>query len=86
MPGEDYRSVWCLLDGDATPFEIDVVPSYKVNRLQEAIKLRKVLPHVDASRLLIWMVRTVYRLLPYASLTLSSFEGGLGFMGCVLPP
>jgi hypothetical protein len=83
MSGQPVRSFWCLVDGDATPFEIDVTPNVKVNRLQEEIKHRKVLLHVDASNLLIWKVSIVYRLLAYESLTLSSFEGILGLIVCV---
>ena len=53
-------SLWCLIDGDSRPFEVDAPVDVNVNRLKEAIRAKKergFLRDVDASDLELWKVR-----------------------------
>jgi len=61
MPGEQTRTLWCLVDHDPTPFEVTVSDSVKIDLLKDAIKEKKVLRDVDASSLMLWQVRIFYR-------------------------
>jgi hypothetical protein len=61
MPGEQTRTLWCLVDHDLAPFEVTVSDSVKIDLLKDAIKEKKVLHDVDASSLMLWQVRIFYR-------------------------
>ena len=54
------NSLWCLVDGDSRPFEVDVPVDVNVNRLKRLVhkeKERGFLRDVDASDLDLWKVR-----------------------------
>jgi Crinkler effector protein N-terminal domain len=62
MPGEQTRTLWCLVDGDYSPFDVTVYDNHNINRLKESIKEKKnqLLFKEDASSLELWKVRIFY--------------------------
>jgi len=61
MPGEQTRTLRCLVDHDPAPFGVTVYDSVNIDHLKDAIKEKKVLRDVDASSLMLWQVRIFYR-------------------------
>jgi len=61
MLGEDFLTLWCVVDGDPAPLKIPVHRDADIADLKKAIKGEKVLNHVSASNLVLWKVRIFYR-------------------------
>ena len=62
MPGEQTRTLWCLVEGDHAPFDVIVYDNHNINYLKECIKEKKkqLLSKDDASSLELWKVRIFY--------------------------
>jgi hypothetical protein len=62
MPGEERRTLWCLIEGNpqAIPFDINVGAHFKINHLKKTIKNDRSLD-VDLT-LVLSKVRIFYRL------------------------
>ncbi|KAI7826478.1 hypothetical protein BC939DRAFT_111021 [Gamsiella multidivaricata] len=55
---DNHLSLFCLVDGDSTPFSVDIDPSKTVDHLKDAIKIKKT-PRFDdvaADELTLWRV------------------------------
>ena len=59
MSGDPNFRLWCLIDGEDTPFPITASPTLLIDDVKVIIKEEKTnfLRMVDASRLTLWKVR-----------------------------
>jgi len=59
MSGDPNFRLWCLIDGEDTPFPITTSPTLLIDEVKGMIKERNMsfLRTVDASRLTLWKVR-----------------------------
>jgi len=58
-PGQDELTLWCLIEGDSEPFEIEVPPSVSIANLKDHIHKKgiNVAKHpVLAKDLVLWKV------------------------------
>jgi hypothetical protein len=60
MPGEQTRTLWCIVHPDQAPAPVRVPESADIDYFKEAIK-EKFDIHVSTSRLVLWKVRILYR-------------------------
>ncbi len=65
MLGENFLSLWSVLDGHPAPFKTIVHRDADVADLKDAIKEdeENALRDLDASSLVLWMVSTICRLM-----------------------
>ena len=55
-------ALWCLIQGDSTPFEVTAPVNATINRLKELVwekRKRGAFKNVDASDIILWKVCTL---------------------------
>ena len=72
--------IWCLLEGENTPFSVAVLPTISIDKLKNLIK-EKALIHAAAHRLTLWKVRITSDLVMTSRVTIDPMNGLCWFAG-----
>jgi hypothetical protein len=73
--GEDILKLWCLVEGHRGPTRISINCSDIVDDLRTTIKLKEDIPG-PTSNIIIWKVRSFYKIIDTLINDYYAFEGG----------